>query len=76
MNYYQDDWDELLLMLNFAAIMLPSESTGYSPFFIKWGYELRTSFNWTVASIPLNLRVERGAAQILVKQMKEVWNLA
>jgi hypothetical protein len=44
-NHYQDDWDQWLSILNFAAAALPSESTGVSPFFVERGFEPRTSFN-------------------------------
>jgi hypothetical protein len=45
-NHYQDNWSELLLIINFAATMLPHESTGLSPSMIEFDYQSRTSFDW------------------------------
>ena len=45
-SYYQDNWSELLPMVDFAASILPSETTGLSPFLTACGYEPRTSFDW------------------------------
>lgn len=44
-NRYQDNWSELLPMMDFAAAALPSETTSTSPFLIDCGYEPCTSFD-------------------------------
>ena len=33
-NHYQDDWSDWLLIMDFAAAVLPHESTGVPPFLI------------------------------------------
>lgn len=38
-NCHQDNWSELLPLIDFAAATLPSESTDASPFLIDCGYE-------------------------------------
>ena len=38
-NHHQDNWSELLPMVDFAAAALPSETTLASPFLIDCGYE-------------------------------------
>ena len=45
-NHHQDNWSELLPMVDFATAALPSDTTLTSPFFIDCGYEPQTSFNW------------------------------
>ncbi|KAK9649268.1 hypothetical protein HCH54_010284 [Aspergillus fumigatus] len=75
-SYYQDDWDEWLPILNFAAAALPSDSTGLSPFLVERGYEPRTSFDWTKASSPQTLQIDRQEAQQLVRRMEQIWELA
>lgn len=45
-NYYQDNWDEMLPMMDFAQATLSHETTGQSPFMTELGYQPRTSFDW------------------------------
>jgi len=78
-NYYQDNWGELLPMIDFAAAALPHESTGISPFLVDCGYEPRVSFDWnrpSLESTPSANRINREDAQKLVKRMEEIWNFA
>jgi transposase InsO family protein len=55
-NYYQDNWSELLPMIDYAQATLPHESTGLSPFQIEFGYEPRTSFDWNRPKEPATPR--------------------
>ena len=45
MNYYQDNWSELIHIVDLAAAALPYDSTGLSSFMVEIGYEPRTSFD-------------------------------
>ncbi|ODM16893.1 hypothetical protein SI65_07858 [Aspergillus cristatus] len=74
-NRYQDNWSELLPLIDFAAAALPSESTDASPFLIDCGYEPRTSFDWTPIgeNLPREERISRQRAQEAVKRMEETW---
>ena len=45
-SFYQDDWDELIPMVDFAQATLVQESIGQTPFFTLLGFEPRTSFDW------------------------------
>ena len=45
-NHYQDNWSDLIHIVDFAAAALPHDSTGLSSFMAEMGYEPRTSFNW------------------------------
>jgi hypothetical protein len=38
-NYYQDDWSELLPIMDYIQATLLHESTGLSPFQVEFGYE-------------------------------------
>jgi chromodomain-containing protein len=75
-NYYQDNWSELLPMVDFAGAMLPQDSIGLSPFLVDNGYEPRTSFDWRAASPPRDLKIGQQEAQKWLKGMQDVWNWA
>ena len=68
-NHHQDNWSELLLMVDFAAAALPSETTRASPFLIDRGYEPRTSFDWHPIdnTLPQDRRISRENAKGMVK---------
>ena len=53
-NHYQDNWSELLPMLDFANANLPQESTGVSPYMLEMGYEAQMQFDWTERTLPDN----------------------
>ncbi|HEV7235588.1 MAG TPA: DDE-type integrase/transposase/recombinase, partial [Ktedonobacteraceae bacterium] len=77
-SYYQDNWSELLPLMDHAAAILPHESTGLSPFMVDRGFEPRTSFDWK--PIPENLaapaRMDRQTAINKAKRMEEIWKHA
>ena len=75
-NYYQDDWSEWLPIIDFAASVLPNQSTGLAPSYIDNGYTPRTSFDWSEPSTPTNLSVDQEAAQKLAHRMEEIWTRA
>ena len=45
-NYFQDNWAELLPMMDYANATLPHSSTGFAPIELEMGYLPRTSFDW------------------------------
>jgi transposase InsO family protein len=75
-NYYQDNWSELLPMVDFSGAVLSQDSTNLSPFLVDSGYEPRTSFDWHAAAPPRDLKMERRQAQKWLKRMQEVWDRA
>lgn len=76
-NYHQDNWGGLLLMMDFAAAALPSETTGLSPFLIDCGYEPQTSFDWkTVMATSPNEHLSMEKAQENVEIMENIWDMA
>ena len=79
-NHYQDNWSDLLPMMDFAAAALPQETTGLSPFQIEFGYEPRTSFDWEPHAeetpAPTVVNINRQQARAMVGRMEEIWTLA
>ena len=76
-NQYQDNWSELLPLMDFAAAVLPHETTKVSPFLVNCGYEPRTSFDWRpLPRMPMTERINREAAIKKVQQMEEIWEFA
>lgn len=75
-NRHQDNWSELLPLIDFAAAALPSESTSASPFLVDCGYEPRTSFDWTPieGSLPREEKVNQQRAQETAKTMESIWS--
>ena len=45
-NYYQDNWSELLPIMDYAQLTMPYESIRMSPFELLNAYPPRTSFDW------------------------------
>ena len=68
-NYYQDNWSELLPIMDYAQLTLPHESIGMSPFELLYGYPPRTSFDWKRPREPVTTRerLNRDEARELAK---------
>jgi hypothetical protein len=79
-NYYQDDWPELIPMVDYAQLTLPHESLGMmSPFEVQYGYKPNTSWNWEPAEeAPKNARekLNREEAQAYAQRMHKAWEKA
>jgi hypothetical protein len=78
-NHYQDNWSELLPLIDFAAATLTHESTGLSPFQVELGFEPRTSFDWephAKGPVPAAERLNREQARQMAGRMKEIWDFA
>src|SRR5271156_8471 len=76
--YYQDNWSEMLPMIDYAQLTLPHDSIGMSPFQLLYGYEPRTSYDWKRATPPTSIQEEmnHGLAQEFAKRMHEGWEKA
>jgi transposase InsO family protein len=66
-SYYQDNWSELLPMMDYAQLTLPHDSLGgLSPFEVQYGRTARSSFDWntpkTAPSDKLNVQKARQLA--------------
>jgi transposase InsO family protein len=77
-NHFQDNWSELLPMIDYAQATLPHESTGLAPFQIEFGYEPRTSFDWAQPAEPATARerLNREEAMACAKRMHTAWEFA
>jgi hypothetical protein len=76
-NYYQDNWSELIHIVDFAAAALPHDSTGLSSFMVEMGYEPRTSFDWDrpadLIDVTDVIRKARADATNRVKGIHDAW---
>jgi transposase InsO family protein len=79
-NYYQDDWSDLIHIIDFAAAALPHDSTSLSSFMVEMGYEPRTHFDWERpepnVDVSADIQKSRENAVQRVKQIQEVWRFA
>lgn len=74
-NYYQDNWSELLPMMDYAQLTLPHSSIGMSPFEARNGFKARTSFDWINPSDkPSVLNAEKARQR--VQLIHDSWRLA
>lgn len=78
LNFYQDNWDELLPIMDLAQATLVSETTGLSPMQTELGFDPRTTFDWhrDLAEYKPNDRFNRQDAQDRIRQLEEAWNVA
>ena len=71
-NHYQDNWGEMLPMIDFAQYTLPSEATGMSGFFMQNGYDARMSFDWnTPKSLTPREKLSRQEAVAVARRMED-----
>jgi hypothetical protein len=82
-NYFQDDWDELLPLVDYAQATLPHDSTGYAPIQLELGYLPRTSFDWDQQGIYGDLRkvtvrekLSIEEARKYAERLQDVWTEA
>ena len=70
-NYYQDNWLELLPIIDYAQLTLPYDSIGMSPFELLYGYAPRMSFNWDRPTKPViaHKRLSYEEAQAFIKRI-------
>ena len=76
-NYYQDNWDELLPSAEFAVNAAVSETTKCSPFLATRGYSPRMSFD--LDKLPPKTssareRITRSKIRSIVEPMQIIWN--
>lgn len=77
LDYYQDNWSQMMPMMDHAQLTLVQESIGMSPFKLLHGYEARTSFDWnTPAPHTPTETLNREAAIEIVKDMDKAREIA
>jgi transposase InsO family protein len=78
-NYYQDNWSELLPIIDYVQATLPQDSTGLPPIMITSGYEPRTTFDWTrPEKLPTTVQGQLSyqEARDWVKRIQDTWETA
>jgi hypothetical protein len=73
-NYFQDNWFDLLPCIDFAMATQPHNATGLSPAKVDLGYLPRMLFDWKARSRkPLNYknRMSQQQSQAFAKQRSE-----
>jgi transposase InsO family protein len=65
-NYYQDNWSELLPLMDYAQLILPHSSIGMSPYELLNGRLPRTSFDWNT---PVAATVQEQLSQERARQL-------
>jgi transposase InsO family protein len=77
-NYYQDDWDKWVAIIDYQQASLWHETTGQSPFLTEKGYEPRTSFDWIqpVEANSAKERLNRTDAKDLIQRLHASWEAA
>jgi hypothetical protein len=77
-NYFQDNWAELLPLMDYAQATLPHDSTGFAPIQLEMGYLPRTSFDWERPEGPQTVRekLSHEEAQQYAKRLEEAWKVA
>jgi hypothetical protein len=73
-DYFQDNWSELLPVMDFATAYLLHDSTGLSPLFVECGYEPRLSIDWVQSKGPGSVK-EKINGRTLRSWSKD-WGLA
>ncbi|KAF4625297.1 hypothetical protein G7Y89_g12871 [Cudoniella acicularis] len=70
-NYYQDNWSELLLLMDYAQLTLPHNSIDMAPYELLNGRLSRTSFDWDIpAAATVQERLCQDKAQDVAKRIK------
>ncbi|KHJ32483.1 hypothetical protein EV44_g2899 [Erysiphe necator] len=77
-NYYQNNWSELLPIMDYAQLILPHDSLGgLSPFEIVHGYPARTTWDWKIKDdVPPPEKLDIEDARKMIKQQHDAWSLA
>ncbi|MGH6649449.1 DDE-type integrase/transposase/recombinase [Aquabacterium sp.] len=75
-SYYQDNWSDLLPLMDYAQLTLPHSSLGMlSPFEVLYGYTPRTSFDWKdpqPGSSDIELLSQRTAKELAQRMSQAV----
>jgi len=77
-NYYQDNWSELIPMMDYAQLTLPHESIHMSPFELLKGYSPRSTWDWHRPDSRLSPteQLNRDDAEKMAKRMHDAWEVA
>ncbi len=76
-NYYQDNWSEMIPLMDRAQLTLPHSSIGMAPYTLQFGTEPRQSWDWKTpkAHTPLE-KLNYADARALAERMRAAWEVA
>jgi len=76
-NFYQDNWSELLPLIDRAQLTLPHSSIGLTPYQVLFGSEPRVSWDWKTpkAQTPVEKLNHQDAIRV-ASRMEDAWKLA
>jgi len=77
-SHYQDNWSELIPMMDYAQLTLHHESIGMSPFELLKGFKPRTTWDWDQPKKPASARekLNREQAMEFAQRMHDAWSVA
>ncbi|MDA4119333.1 MAG: reverse transcriptase domain-containing protein [Thaumarchaeota archaeon] len=74
---FQDDWSELIHIIDYAAATLPQDSTGFSSFEVEFGYQPRSPIDWERPAeqidVPKNIQAAQKDARSHISRIHQVW---
>ena len=70
-NYYQDNWSKLILMMDYAQLTLLYSSIKILLYKLIHGCSLRTFFNWNTTATPVKKSLDIDEARAMASQMHE-----
>ncbi len=76
-SHYQDNWSELIPLIDRVQMTMPHSSTGMAPYRLKFGLDPRTSWDWNTpkATTPVE-KLNREEAVSVANRMHQAWDLA
>jgi transposase InsO family protein/predicted aspartyl protease len=76
-SYYQDNWSELIPIMDRAQMTLPHTSIGMTPYQLKFGLEPRNSWDWKSPkpATPIE-KLNISDAVSLARRMHDGWRIA
>ena len=73
-SYYQDNWSELIPIMDHVQMTLPHASIGMTPYRLKYGTDPRTSWDWnTPKSANPRETLNRSEAKAVADRMHNAW---
>ena len=77
-NHYQDNWSELIPIIDYVQLTLPHESLRISPFELLKGFKPRTTWDWDRPKGPTTTReaLSRDQALEFARRMHDAWSVA
>jgi len=76
-SYYQDNWSELIPLMDRVQMTLPHASIGMAPYQLKFGIEPRTSWDWKSPKLSTPAeKLNQADALTLATRMHKAWEIA